>query len=229
MVQKAIKHRIHEYLIRRGYHIHRISQFERLLLRRLRSDRPLVFVQVGANDGLSFDSLYWYVTKYHCKGLVVEPLHDMFQRLEYNYRSFPNVTPVRAAVHPSLREVVLHRVKPERLLEVPEWGTGIASVHARWHVELGIPSEEMIEERVPAIHLMELFERYEISTLDLLQIDVEGFDAEVIKMIDFARIRPGIIKYEARRAEFDEPVEELLVSHGYKLFHEGPDVIAWRE
>ncbi len=40
---------------------------------------PFSFIQIGANDGVSFDSLYDMVLQRKSKGVVVEPLSDYFQ------------------------------------------------------------------------------------------------------------------------------------------------------
>jgi hypothetical protein len=42
-----------------------------------------------------------------------------------------------------------------------------------------------------------LLDRFKWSKLDLLQVDAEGFDAEIIKMFPFDRLKPAIIHFEA--------------------------------
>ena len=88
----------------------------------------------------------------------------------------------------------------------------------------------MIEEVVDALPLMEIIESGGFASLDLLQTDTEGFDAEVIRMIDFDRIIPAIIKYEHfNLSQKDKAsVEELLRRKGYRLIYEKGDAIAFR-
>jgi len=43
---------------------------------------------------------------------------------------------------------------------------------------------------------MEVIKYYELKTVDLLQIDTEGFDWNVLKMYDFNYFKPVIIQYE---------------------------------
>ena len=45
---------------------------------------PFVMV-VGAMDGRMFDPIYPYVYKYHWKGLFIEPLPDLFEKLKKVY------------------------------------------------------------------------------------------------------------------------------------------------
>ena len=43
------------------------------------------FVEVGANNGIRWDSLHDLICKYHLTGLLVEPLPDIFEELKRNY------------------------------------------------------------------------------------------------------------------------------------------------
>jgi FkbM family methyltransferase len=227
VVKTTMKRSIQRVLTALRLDVKRISFSDALIIkRRLRSD-DFTFVQIGANDGISFDSLYSIVTRYKCRGLVVEPLADMYERLKYNYREYPKVTPVRTAVHPTLKRLVLHRPDPAKLAQLPAYAGGIASVDPKWHEKSGIPADAIVEEEVPAISLMDLLAKYDFQRLDLLQIDVEGFDAEVVKMIDFTRVRLGIIKYESFDANADTELERMLRSHGYDIRRSGHDVTAW--
>lgn len=48
-----------------GYQLVRYSRFEEML-RKLRACRDtFTFVQIGANDGIMFDNLYYFVTEQH--------------------------------------------------------------------------------------------------------------------------------------------------------------------
>ena len=45
----------------------------------------------------------------------------------------------------------------------------------------GIPAEFMIQEEADGVTLMELLQRYDVRSVDLLQIDVEGYEHEVLR------------------------------------------------
>src|ERR1700681_618887 len=45
----------------------------------------ILFVQIGANDGIKNDPIHVYVRKYHWNGLLVEPMPDFFNTLRINY------------------------------------------------------------------------------------------------------------------------------------------------
>jgi FkbM family methyltransferase len=225
----TIRKRLKNLLASAGYSVRKLTRFEWLLQRELDTGRPFVFVQVGANDGISFDNLYQFVTKNNASGLVIEPLSDMFERLRYNYRGRPNIKPIRAAVHPTASVVTIHRVSPEHVYDAPHWATGIGSIDATWHENIRLPTALMVEEKVPAVHLMQLLRDNSITRLSLLQVDVEGFDAEVIRMLDFGVIRPSIIKYECVHLGESDSTPALLHRSNYRLEREDDNMIAWLE
>lgn len=220
---------------RAGYELVPIPRFARLLNEYVKLNPDMIFVQIGANDGILFDNLYYFVTEHRCKGLVVEPLSDYFERLSLNYKSYPQITPVRLAVHPSATRCTLYRVDSSHLSSLPNWTAGIASLDPAHYRRTGIDGRHIIEETVDSMPLMELLGRYGIGELDLLQVDTEGFDAEVIAMIDFARIRPVIIKFEHINLEPDVRARTLalLKRNGYECVQDCNDTIAttrdWRQ
>ena len=67
---------------------------------------------------------------------------------------------------------------------------GLADGHL--HGVSGGPGIDLAETR----SLDELLIRHHIDDLDLLQIDAEGYDLEIIAMIDFNTTRPRFINYE---------------------------------
>jgi FkbM family methyltransferase len=161
--------------------------------------------------------------------LVVEPMPDYFERLELNYRNYPSIKPVRTALHPSERSATLYRVDPAREAELPSWAAGIASFLPEHHEFLSIPGEYIVEEQVPCVTLMQLLEDEGIDRLDLLQVDTEGFDAVIIRMLDFEKVHPKVIKYEHVNLTPDDrrSTESLLASRGYRSFIEDGDTIAF--
>lgn len=219
-----------------GYRIRRRdipSHFEPLLYRRLSKSPDFFFVQVGANDGISSDPIRDFVTTNQVAGLVLEPLSDVFERLVSNYREYPRVIPVRTAIHRTDKSVEIHRVDPARVEALGEWTRGIGSVKAEHHVLSKTSSSAMITETVPGMTLGELVSAYKVDHIDLLQIDTEGYDSEILKMIDFAQFKPAIIRFEhglpdgvMTKDEFKE-CAGLLLNEGYYLLMEDYDAVAY--
>ena len=220
-----------------GYRLQRVEHvnvFEPLLHRRLARAPDFFFVQIGANDGVFTDPIWEFVTRNQVAGLVVEPLPDVFAQLAANYRPYPKVTAVNTAIHASLRSAEMYRVDPARLAHLDEWARGIGSFKRQHHVDAGVPTAAMRTETVTCVTLEELLQQHGVEAIDLLQIDTEGYDAEIIRMIDFRRRRPAIIHFEhglpngiMTLAEFKD-CTTLLMDNGYLIAAEYFDAVAYR-
>jgi hypothetical protein len=68
------------------------------------------------------------------------------------------------------------------------------------------------------------------KAVDLLLIDTEGFDFNILKMIDFSALKPPVIAYEhAHLAKSDMvAATDLLLAQGYRLTRDNLDTIAYR-
>lgn len=210
------------------------NYFEPLLYRRLAKAPGFFFVQIGANDGVFGDPIFEFVTRHQLAGLVVEPLPDVFQQLVENYRPYPRVKAINTAIHATLTSAEMYRVDPAKLDGLEVWARGIGSFKGQHHVDAGIPAAAMRKEIVPCVTLEALLQAHGVGEIDLLQIDTEGYDAEIIRMIDFERRRPAIIRFEhgmpdgiMTQAEFKACVA-LLMDHGYVVATEYFDAVAYR-
>jgi hypothetical protein len=75
-----------------------------------------------------------------------------------------------------------------------------------------------------------LLSKYNITYLDILVIDTEGYDFEILKMIDFATLMPAIIQFEEKNLMPSEKVAcfKMLVEKGYRLGRHHRDIVAYR-
>jgi hypothetical protein len=139
------------------------------------------------------------------------------------------VITVNKAVHPYLKEVILYRANPSQLHHLPDWAMGIASLNMDHHKRSGIEKKYILEERCESDHLMKIIGSFiRDKQIDLFQSDVEGFDLETLRMIDFDIFRPLIIKFEhvnLTKEDIREAIR-LLRAKGYFYFYQYPDIIA---
>jgi len=231
--------RLQSLFHRLGLHVTRavnVVCLEPLLYRRLKKTGKLFFVQIGANDGIFRDPLYEFVTRHHeqIAGLALEPVKETFQKLQANYAKYPHVTPVNVAIHTTKKKLNIYKVDPEFYGKLPEWVRGIASFDKDHYRTLGVPPEAMITESIRCVTLDELVSQYDVEHIDLLQIDTEGYDAEIIKSIDFSKVKPSIIRFEHNlEANKMEPaaftvLSNLLHLHGYDVILETQDATAYQ-
>jgi FkbM family methyltransferase len=228
-------------LDRAGYRLERTDAnldpfFERRLQRLLDRKGSLSFVQIGANDGVSFDPLHPFVERHRDRvsGIVVEPLRDKFELLCRTYEGFPRIHKVNAAIHNTERRMTLYRVDPRHERKLPGWARGIASFDPRHHERAGDLARHMIAEEVPCMTLPELLATVPGFELDVLVTDTEGYDAEILSAIDFTRIRPSLIHFEhglpvgTMTPEALDALTDRLHEAGYSMHLLHADALAFR-
>lgn len=206
----------------------RISSSQQILECNFKVNSKFRFIQVGANDGVSFDFLYDFVTKRNSSGVVIEPIKEYFDELVINYKDYPDIVKINKAIHPTDKEILIYRVNESALDKYPDWAKGIASFDPNHHIKLKIMSEDIIEENVVADDLMNtIFKYYRNDKLDYFQVDTEGYDYEVLKMVDFRKLKPNVIKYEFVNLTIENQhnAHLLLKRYGYYYFNEFGDTI----
>jgi FkbM family methyltransferase len=189
------------------------------------------FVQVGANDGKSFDYLYDFVTGRSSVGLVMEPVEQYFKELKSNYNDFPNIKCINVAVHDTLSEVGIFKINPEFEHLYPDWVRGSASFNSSHLTNClaKVDFEHLTEETVQAKNINKILEESFLpGSVDYLQIDTEGYDYKVLRQIDFSIFKPSIIRFEFVNLTDEEKDKsnKLLKIYNYYLFDEGNDKIA---
>lgn len=195
--------------------------FNRILTRHA-SKKDFFFIQIGANDGVIYDPIHRFVTQYQWHGILVEPLEDLFKKLQDNYRSNPRLQFECVAIADKEETRKFYRIKKE-LTFLPTWckGLGTFNLDVLLSHKWALPDIEHYIESVdvPCTTLTSLLAKHQVKRLDLLQIDTEGFDYEVIKQIDFNQLKPTLISYEHKHiTSVDRTVcETLLKQQGYRI------------
>ena len=201
----------------------------------LKRQNSLFYVQIGANDGVSFDPIFNFVmeNKEKIQGIVIEPSIDYYNQLVENYKILDNVKKLNIAIHNNEKKMDLYRVDKNKIEKLPGWTKGIGSFNKEHHNLSNLSSEFIVKESVNCISFKELIEQYKIENIDLLQIDTEGYDAEIILNIDFNSIKPKLIHFEhgmregvMSRSTFDK-VSAILHKNGYEIIIEPFDALAY--
>ena len=205
---------------------------EAVILAAAAANPDFAFVQIGAHEGDEGDPLASCIRLGKLRGVLVEPQEAAFAVLKRNYADQPQLAFERAAIAPADGLAKFYRADPEfwKAHGLPRGiDSQIASLdpaQIRFHVELfggkalaARESDYLRFDEIPALTLATLLAKHGIARPNLLQIDTEGFDYAVIRMIDWAN-PPDLIHYETvhlavadRKAAWD-----LLRSKGYRLF-----------
>lgn len=218
------------FLEKRYLSIKYSNLYEHIFLNKLHS--KFFFIQIGANDGVRNDPIFHLVTKYNVKGIVLEPVPNIFEKLKSNYKNYPNVKPLNYAIHNFKKESIIYQVDP-KLTKYGDRAIGTPSFFKEHHKLNNIDEIDIIEVPVKCISLIDLIKKYELEKVDLLQIDTEGYDYEIIKQMDFSILKPSIISFEhgVRMGimVYDQlkEIEEILFKEGYKVLIDEHDVRAF--
>jgi FkbM family methyltransferase len=188
-------------------------------------------LQIGAMDGKTFDPVYEYVTQHNWPGLMIEPVAEHFIQLQKNYENYPKVRCVNVAIaeHEGLQ--TLYRIPSQHIkdAQVPKWGLGASSFYKDRNA-LAFKEVEpyVIEEEVTCNTLANTIKSYDITSIDILQIDTEGYDFHILKQVDFTRFKPAIINMEIINLPKTErnAVHALLDQHHYLYTKAGYDLLA---
>lgn len=242
LIKKLIKYSGFEIIRRR----HAQVDFSSLLsLFFYKKQEDFFFVQIGANDGRKTDPIYNFVSKYNFSGLLVEPQKNAFENLRQNYKDNDNLIFENVAISDKDGHRPIYAIKRsfQGVFEKHTGGnpTGISSFdkeHVGKYLKRGMGDyfkdkqvEDYVDEmQVQTVTFGTLMRKHNIKAIDLLQIDTEGFDFEIIKMIDFDEYPPKLINYESAHLSVKDRAdcEILLRNKGYQLLRNREDTCAIR-
>lgn len=190
--------------------------------------RDCSFVQIGANDGIFNDPYRATILEYRLTGVLVEPLPKVYERLVVNYQGVDTVRFANVAIGATSGELELFRlVDKTGKFNLDDMTSFDRATSERLRSMYRFDAE--IETcRVPCLTLDALVEREQLADLSLLFMDIEGGEWEILRTIDFSRIRPAYIQFE--HTNLDEATAqkcyELLDEQGYGLCRQKTDTIA---
>lgn len=194
--------------------------------------RDFYFVQIGGNDGVTYDPLVDIIKRRKLSGLIVEPIKTYFNQLYLLYQNCTRVSVANYAIYSENGPIAMFKVK-DNSNDLPVWAKGIASIDKEHFKKSNIPESEMEEEIVEGITLENLFLLYKIERIDLLVIDVEGYDYNLIKSINFEKFKPSLIYFEHGYLDNimsqDQILEifKILLDNNYKFLFMDYDCLAY--
>lgn len=206
-----------------------------LILTSYRRTHPnVVFLEVGAFDGISGDAIYPLIKKHSLCGVLVEPQPVYFDRLQANYAQFEcsKFVFVNAAIGETDGYLPMYQIRqgaegPSWLHQIASFDKSVVMKHAD-----SIPNLESLIEvhSTRCITFDTLFSETGVGHIDVLQIDVEGLDAQILKLFDISRRKPAIVRFEHKHLapEDYESCLHLLRGQGYWVSIYGQDTLAYQ-
>jgi FkbM family methyltransferase len=173
------------------------------------------------------------------RAILVEPVKEYFQKLQELYRGCESVALENVAIAETNEPRTIYRlsVDPEAF-GFPAWLSQLSSLKEERMGALWDRFESNAEyqafylkhrttETVECSTLSALLSRHGVESLDLMQIDAEGYDYEIIKSIDFSKVRPRFINYESTLLGPNHAAcRALLLGQRYRLLDHGADTLA---
>ena len=174
-------------------------------------------IQIGANDGLRFDTINKYIKKYKIKSILVEPIKEYFYQLKENYKDYENIFFENLAISVKDEISYLYKVKTEDLEKYGEHIKAINSYDYKHLIKHGVKKKHMIKEEIKSISIKNLFEKYNFD-INLLFVDAEGYDADIIiDLLKNSNFRPIIIfEYVHIKLSIIQILKNILKEKNYK-------------
>lgn len=163
--------------------------------------RSGIFVEAGANDGLSQSNTVYFERYLGWRGLLVEPLPDLAAKCRTNRPDSIVEQCALVAGRDTRNTVEMTHCNLMSLVD-GAWGSAQADLA---HIERGqkyLREGDVVRNvLVPASTLTVLLERHNFNHVDLLSLDVEGFEPQALLGLDFDKIAPKWILVEANHPE----------------------------
>lgn len=196
--------------------------FDDLLSLQYARSRKFNALIVGAFDGVTNDPTGEFIQNRNCRAIFVEPQPGPFSRLGVRMSANQNVTLINAAIDEISGDRLFYSI-PSGIAGLPDWTEQLASFnkqHLLNHEEKapGL-SMHIVESKVQTLSFDDLLSKHELKTLDLLQIDAEGMDAQLLEWFPFERIKPALLHYEIAHMASQEhqSVKKRLQEFGYTV------------
>lgn len=174
-------------------------------------DHAGTFVELGAFDGIGQSNTAWLEANKGWRGILIEPIPEMYERC---LRNRPLATVVNCACVSSDYDRDDVEVIYAGLMSIVPGARRGADDEERW-VARGEEIQHLhrYTVTVPARTLSSILDEYGMARIDLLSVDVEGYELEVLRGLDLQRHRPRHLLVEEST---DGAVAGYLTSHGYR-------------
>jgi len=177
------------------------------------------FLDIGAYDGITGSNTYTLEKLLNWKGLLVECNPDIANRCVSNRTS----SVCTKAIYKTSNEFIDFLIPTGHEIDGGiEQLSGIKnflrseSIHA---FENSYKTSKVIQ--VPTININDLLRSYELSEIDYMSLDVEGYELEILKELDTSTFKIHYLTVEHATVErYKNEIHKVLLSKGYMFVRE---------
>lgn len=173
----------------------------------------LFFIEVGANDGVTVDPLHNLIAKHKWNGILIEPNPVAIKDLKNNYISNTNLI---------FEECIIS--ENDGVIDFYYNGDNITTLHNTLCERYADVNFGIDKKTVPTLSLTfdSLLKKHNVNKVDLLMIDVEGYDAVLLKSFPYHIMKPKLVRAEHIHVSYNnntvEEMELFLTEQGYECF-----------
>jgi FkbM family methyltransferase len=157
-------------------------------------------VVIGCNDGTNLLSIINDCSDYG-NVLLVEPVPWLNEILRKKFQHSKNIHIDKRAISAQKGSATFYAPRKGKKTS-KYYSVGIGSLKKSHISDHGLNVKSDFEEiTVATVNPNELFDEYEISTIDTLIVDVEGLDAEILSIIDYDKFTISELYFEYKHSD----------------------------
>lgn len=218
------------YVYHKWYKPAKFPSVDHIIDRFAALEDDVFFMQVGTNDGATGDPFYRHIRLRGWQGILVEPLADEFAQLKKNHKNNPNLIFENVAISNKVETKKFYSIDKTQG-DLPFWVNKLSSFDPKIPQEVCdlYDNAVLISKDVECSTINHIVEKHGNRPLDLLLTDTEGYDFEILKTIDFSKVKPKMLIYEHRHLSEEDYAASvaLLKSQGYYVFKDEYDTIGF--
>jgi FkbM family methyltransferase len=172
------------------------------------------FVEAGANDGIKQSNTYYFEQHLNWRGLLIEPIPELADKCRTNR---PKCIVENCALVSFDYDLETIEIQYCNLMSTIKGAFGNEK-QEKMHIESGkkfLRNEEKVYTiNVPARTLSWVLDKHKLFNVDLLSLDVEGYEVEVLKGINFDR---HYFKYILIEVRIKDSIDEIIGKYYYPV------------
>tara|TARA_B100000941_G_scaffold240726_1_gene184146 strand:- start:1354 stop:2097 length:744 start_codon:yes stop_codon:yes gene_type:complete len=189
-------------------------------------------IQIGANDGKRFDHISEFIkNKDELEAILVEPVKKYFEQLKENYKDLKNIKFENSAISKNNEINFLYCVKDKFLENYQDHIKGINSHEMKHLLNHNVKESHIEKIKVETLTFSNLIKKYDLTEIDLIYIDVEGYDDKIVlDFLDNSKLRPILIfEYIHIKNTSFEILIKKLIDENYRILKVDENVICYNE
>src|SRR5271166_1354685 len=166
------------------------------------------FIEAGSHDGVTQSNTLYFEQFRNWKGILIEPVPELAAKCKENR---PSCIVENCALVPSDYQKQTIEMYYCGLMSLVK-GAQKTTEGDLEHVRIGCEVQriESYPLTVKARSLTSILNEYAVPEIDLLSLDVEGYELNALQGLDFEKYRPAYLLIEAR---FREEIDRFLASY----------------